>query len=286
MVWFYYFDARIQICVVTVAIWTPARFIIRYFLVSMMNNVLSMFGGEVERPSSWCWTFTISYVIKASKTSYMLDQADGGNTESSGLADLFDAHVSHLSTLHFKFIRHWNRLIDLEAREMKVSLEYQLILLEFKLNGLFWFGDLTTKFVYSFQGKTLHIHVVQRAATQPVIFLLWFLTWKMGFSIIALIKILDSFIVLYVKTYLNLEKEYPAKIRLGLEGLQLMTWIANLDQETAWYINFFCFCFFLSWLIWTDRVSCTWKHCVFVGHLFFLKVSTSTLSLYCFFFCL
>ncbi|CAF2051657.1 unnamed protein product [Brassica napus] len=47
-------------------------------------------------------------------------KADGGNTESSGLADLFDAHVSHLSTLHFKFIRHWNRLIDLEAREMKL----------------------------------------------------------------------------------------------------------------------------------------------------------------------
>ncbi|CAH2038530.1 unnamed protein product [Thlaspi arvense] len=47
-------------------------------------------------------------------------KADGGNTESSGLGDLFDAHVSHLSTLHFSFLRHWDRLIDLEAREMQL----------------------------------------------------------------------------------------------------------------------------------------------------------------------
>ncbi|VVA90552.1 unnamed protein product [Arabis nemorensis] len=47
-------------------------------------------------------------------------KADGGNTESSGLGDVFDTHVSHLSTLHFKFLRHWDRLIDLEAREMEL----------------------------------------------------------------------------------------------------------------------------------------------------------------------
>ncbi|KAL0654368.1 hypothetical protein Bca4012_097059 [Brassica carinata] len=61
-------------------------------------------------------------ILVASTTQQLppMLRADGGNTESSGLADLFDAHVSHLSTLHFKFIRHWNRLIDLEAREMKL----------------------------------------------------------------------------------------------------------------------------------------------------------------------
>ncbi|ESQ35991.1 hypothetical protein EUTSA_v10006571mg [Eutrema salsugineum] len=47
-------------------------------------------------------------------------KADGGNTESSGLGDLFDTHVSHLSTLHFDFLRHWDRLIDLESREMQL----------------------------------------------------------------------------------------------------------------------------------------------------------------------
>uniref|UniRef100_A0A1J3JLJ2 DNA replication ATP-dependent helicase/nuclease n=1 Tax=Noccaea caerulescens TaxID=107243 RepID=A0A1J3JLJ2_NOCCA len=47
-------------------------------------------------------------------------KADGGNTESSGLGDVFDTHVSHLSTLHFNFLRQWDRLIDLEAREMQL----------------------------------------------------------------------------------------------------------------------------------------------------------------------
>ncbi|XP_019095046.1 PREDICTED: DNA replication ATP-dependent helicase/nuclease DNA2-like isoform X2 [Camelina sativa] len=47
-------------------------------------------------------------------------KADGGNAESSGLGDVFDTHVSHLSNLHFKFLQHWDRLIDLEAREMQL----------------------------------------------------------------------------------------------------------------------------------------------------------------------
>lgn len=61
---------------------------------------------------------------------YLL-QADGGNAESSGLGDVFDTHVSHLSNLHFNFLLHWDRLIDLEAREMQVSLKNQLFLLEY-----------------------------------------------------------------------------------------------------------------------------------------------------------
>ncbi|EOA38778.1 hypothetical protein CARUB_v10011024mg [Capsella rubella] len=47
-------------------------------------------------------------------------KADGGNAESSGLGDIFDTHVSHLSNLHFNFLQHWDRLIDLEAREMQL----------------------------------------------------------------------------------------------------------------------------------------------------------------------
>lgn len=119
-----------------------------------------------------------SYLIglKLLKSLVCLPQADGGNTESSGLGDIFDTHVSHLSTLHFNFLRHWNRLIDLEAREMQVSFEYQLFLLEYKVNVFFCFGHLISVFVFSFYGKRLRIHMVQRAATQLVIFLLWFLT--------------------------------------------------------------------------------------------------------------
>lgn len=48
-------------------------------------------------------------------------QAYGGNTESSGLGDIFDSHTHHLTTVHSVFLRHWDRLIDLEAKEMQVQ---------------------------------------------------------------------------------------------------------------------------------------------------------------------
>ncbi|KAJ0051987.1 hypothetical protein Pint_00019 [Pistacia integerrima] len=47
-------------------------------------------------------------------------KAHGGNTESSGLGDMFDSHIHHLRTAHCVFLRHWDRLIDLEAKEMQL----------------------------------------------------------------------------------------------------------------------------------------------------------------------
>ncbi|XP_030475354.2 DNA replication ATP-dependent helicase/nuclease JHS1 [Syzygium oleosum] len=44
-------------------------------------------------------------------------KAHGGSTENSGLGDLFNAYTNHLTTAHSDFLRHWDRLIDLEARE-------------------------------------------------------------------------------------------------------------------------------------------------------------------------
>lgn len=40
-----------------------------------------------------------------------------GNAESSGLGDLFNSYVSHLSNAYSDFLRHWDQLIDLEARD-------------------------------------------------------------------------------------------------------------------------------------------------------------------------
>ncbi|KAL1172799.1 hypothetical protein V6Z11_A05G373200 [Gossypium hirsutum] len=48
-------------------------------------------------------------------------KAFGGNTESSGLGDIFDSHVHHFSNAHGVFLRHWDQLIDLEAREMQLA---------------------------------------------------------------------------------------------------------------------------------------------------------------------
>uniref|UniRef100_A0A5B7AJ85 DNA helicase n=2 Tax=Davidia involucrata TaxID=16924 RepID=A0A5B7AJ85_DAVIN len=47
-------------------------------------------------------------------------KAYGGSTEGSGLGDMFDSLVHHLTTKHCAFLRQWERLIDLEAKEMQV----------------------------------------------------------------------------------------------------------------------------------------------------------------------
>ncbi|KAB5527857.1 hypothetical protein DKX38_021704 [Salix brachista] len=44
----------------------------------------------------------------------------GGSKESSGLGDLFDSHVHHLTTAHYVFLRRWDQLIDLEAKETQL----------------------------------------------------------------------------------------------------------------------------------------------------------------------
>ncbi|KAF7844965.1 DNA replication ATP-dependent helicase/nuclease DNA2 isoform X1 [Senna tora] len=47
-------------------------------------------------------------------------EVHGGSTESSGLGDAFDSHTNHLTPVHSKFLCHWDRLIDLEAKETEL----------------------------------------------------------------------------------------------------------------------------------------------------------------------
>ncbi|WCJ23084.1 DNA replication ATP-dependent helicase/nuclease JHS1 [Euphorbia peplus] len=44
----------------------------------------------------------------------------GGNTESSGLGDVYDLRVKHLTSAHGVFLRHWDWLINLEAKEAQL----------------------------------------------------------------------------------------------------------------------------------------------------------------------
>lgn len=53
-----------------------------------------------------------------------MQQAHGGNAATSGLGDLFDNLVNHLTVAHHTFLKHWDRLIDLEARVSQVSLAF------------------------------------------------------------------------------------------------------------------------------------------------------------------
>ncbi|KAL0429394.1 UNVERIFIED_CONTAM: DNA replication ATP-dependent helicase/nuclease JHS1 [Sesamum radiatum] len=45
----------------------------------------------------------------------------GGNTEGSGLGDVYESLVSHLTTTHTVFLKKWERLIDLEANHLEVA---------------------------------------------------------------------------------------------------------------------------------------------------------------------
>lgn len=47
-------------------------------------------------------------------------KAYGGNMEGSGLGNLFDSLVQHLTNEDTMFLQKWNRLIDLEAKELEV----------------------------------------------------------------------------------------------------------------------------------------------------------------------
>ncbi|XP_057510867.1 DNA replication ATP-dependent helicase/nuclease JHS1-like [Actinidia eriantha] len=46
-------------------------------------------------------------------------KAHDGSTEGSGLGDMFDSLVNHLTSKHCDFLRQWERLIDLEAKEIQ-----------------------------------------------------------------------------------------------------------------------------------------------------------------------
>ncbi|KAG8082955.1 hypothetical protein GUJ93_ZPchr0014g47069 [Zizania palustris] len=48
-------------------------------------------------------------------------KAHGGDASTSGLGDLFDNLVNHLTVAHHTFLKHWDRLIDLEARASQVK---------------------------------------------------------------------------------------------------------------------------------------------------------------------
>ncbi|KAK8916042.1 hypothetical protein KSP39_PZI022673 [Platanthera zijinensis] len=48
-------------------------------------------------------------------------RAYAGNCENSGLGDLYDKIVGHLTVAHHDFLKHWDHLIDLEAKTRQVA---------------------------------------------------------------------------------------------------------------------------------------------------------------------
>ncbi|XP_020682385.1 DNA replication ATP-dependent helicase/nuclease DNA2 isoform X1 [Dendrobium catenatum] len=48
-------------------------------------------------------------------------KAYAGSYETSGLGDLYDKKTGHLNIAHLEFLKHWDRLIDLEAKTCQVA---------------------------------------------------------------------------------------------------------------------------------------------------------------------
>ncbi|XP_057807552.1 DNA replication ATP-dependent helicase/nuclease JHS1 isoform X2 [Salvia miltiorrhiza] len=48
-------------------------------------------------------------------------KANGGTAEGSGLGDMYDSLVSHLTQTHAIFLQKWERLIDLEAKHVEIA---------------------------------------------------------------------------------------------------------------------------------------------------------------------
>ncbi|GMH21627.1 hypothetical protein Nepgr_023469 [Nepenthes gracilis] len=62
-------------------------------------------------------------IVKASIVQQLppMLRAHGGSTDSSGLGDFFDSLTNHLTNSHLRFLKKWDQLIDLEAKEMQFN---------------------------------------------------------------------------------------------------------------------------------------------------------------------
>ena len=72
-----------------------------------------------------CSIFFLKFFINVKLYSmccfFKMRKAHDGSTEGSGLGDMFDSLVNHLTSKHCDFLRQWERLIDLEAKEIQVQ---------------------------------------------------------------------------------------------------------------------------------------------------------------------
>ncbi|GMY22919.1 DNA replication ATP-dependent helicase/nuclease JHS1 isoform X2 [Fagus crenata] len=85
-------------------------------------NVCSIYHKASHPHVLLCKIHSHSYSksIKCGKIIPTKGVAHGGSTESSGLGDVFDSHTNQLTLAHCMFLRHWDRLIDLEAKETEL----------------------------------------------------------------------------------------------------------------------------------------------------------------------
>jgi DNA replication ATP-dependent helicase Dna2 len=78
-----------------------------------MNWLATRLYGLLYGRESFCVNIYLWLLIS---NLFYVHQANGGNTASSGLGNIFDNLVNHMTPAQCDFLKHWDRLIDLEAQ--------------------------------------------------------------------------------------------------------------------------------------------------------------------------
>nr|XP_028961324.1 DNA replication ATP-dependent helicase/nuclease DNA2 [Malus domestica] len=84
----------------------------------LANDILKASQTQVLPPMLQCQSICGS--CRHLNVCTVYHKVHGGSTESSGLADLFDSNTQYLTNAHGVFLRLWDGLIDLEAKEMQL----------------------------------------------------------------------------------------------------------------------------------------------------------------------
>ncbi|TQE09067.1 hypothetical protein C1H46_005450 [Malus baccata] len=84
----------------------------------LANDILKASQTQVLPPMLQCQSICGS--CRHLNVCTVYHKVHGGSTESSGLADLFDSNTQYLTNAHGVFLRLWDGLIDLEAKEMQI----------------------------------------------------------------------------------------------------------------------------------------------------------------------
>lgn len=134
------------------------------------------------------WWFTI----------FCNPQAYGGDKHSSGLDQLFDSLVDHLTASHSDFLRHWDRLIDLESKASSVYSFVNVFILPRKCFS-FWFICIT--FILRL-GKEKH-YILQIQCMIATVFLQLFLTFRRNVQWTTCQKIDDTSIISYTTMFIQ-----------------------------------------------------------------------------------
>ena len=86
----------------------PGRYRVNKHMLSIILGML-----QDQRSCSYCSHLKVCTLYHKS--------VENGDSTSAGIGQLFNKVTDHLSPVHLEYFVHWNRLISLESKAMKVK---------------------------------------------------------------------------------------------------------------------------------------------------------------------